>query len=314
MADPQTANVGLYQPTRGSDPGTWDSPVNANTGATDSLVSNVATIPLSNAPVTLTTPPNSGAAWSGPYQSQSGILVFTGALTANVTVTLPRPGFWVVYNLCTGAFVVKLASIAPGNLICAPPGEALHIYCDGVNVNYINLARIGEYLFLGASAVPAWIAGCTVPPYLNCDGTTFSAVTYPTLNTLLGGNTLPDLRGRTFAALNQGTGRLSAAGVNGNNLLAAGGGDTQAFLQTYLPAINWTVVDTRTWATTFSPNNLATAGYGAFGGNPQYVNPALPGAVTVSGGSLTVSSGGSATPLPTLQPTTVGGLIMIRAG
>jgi hypothetical protein len=39
-------------------------------------------------------------------------------------------------------------------------------------------------------------AGQTLPPsYLLCDGSTFNAVTFPTLNTVLGGNKLPDMRG-----------------------------------------------------------------------------------------------------------------------
>ena len=39
-------------------------------------------------------------------------------------------------------------------------------------------------------------AGKVLPPsYLLCDGSTFNALTFPTLNTVLGGNTLPDMRG-----------------------------------------------------------------------------------------------------------------------
>lgn len=41
--------------------------------------------------------------------------------------------------------------------------------------------------------------GTTAPAgWLFCDGSTFSAATYPELNTLLGGNTLPDLRNRSL--------------------------------------------------------------------------------------------------------------------
>jgi microcystin-dependent protein len=43
-----------------------------------------------------------------------------------------------------------------------------------------------------------WATALMTAPngFLFCDGSTFSAVTYPALNTLLGGNTLPDLRGK----------------------------------------------------------------------------------------------------------------------
>ena len=43
--------------------------------------------------------------------------------------------------------------------------------------------------------VIAWPTSSVPTNYLECDGSTFSAVTYAALNTLLGGNTLPDLRG-----------------------------------------------------------------------------------------------------------------------
>ena len=311
MADPQTANLLLYQPTRGSDPGTWDSPVNANTGAVDSLASNVAIVALTNAPVTLTTPPNSGAAWAGPYQSQSGILRFTGALTSNVTVTLPRPGFWMVENLCTGAFVVTLASAAPGNVICAPPGEATYIYCDGVNVKYVDFGRVGSYIDLAVSAVPAWIAGCTIKPYLNCDGSVFSSATYPALATILGTTTLPDLRGRVRAALNQGTGRISASGVNGDVILSAGGADIEIIAKANLPNYNLNVTDPTHFHTlaqltpqqgSGAPLAAATGGGGGTGST---------GAAATG---ITVGLGGGGTALPTMPPVQVAGLTLIRAG
>lgn len=43
--------------------------------------------------------------------------------------------------------------------------------------------------------VIAWPTSSVPTNYLECDGSTFSAGTYAALNTLLGGNTLPDLRG-----------------------------------------------------------------------------------------------------------------------
>lgn len=263
--------------------------------------------------MTLTTPPNSGASWSGPYQSQSGILRFTGTLSAAVTVTLPRAGFWIVENLCTvSTYYVALASAAPGNVICAPPGEATHVYCDGTDVRYIDLGRVGSYLDLGTATVPAWITNCTVKPYLNCDGTTFSAITYPALNALLGGNTLPDLRGRVRAALNQGTGRISASGVNGDTFLAAGGADTETILKANLPSYNLTVTDPG-HTHTISPFNQPTQvgsgpaiGWYATGG----------GSVTTSNNTtgVTVSTGGSGTALETLPPVQIAGLTLIRAG
>lgn len=262
-------------------------------------------------------PPSSGAAWAGPYQSQSAVLRFTGTLLNSVAVILPRPGFWIVENLCTvGSFVVVLGSVTyPANeFICAPPGEAVHIYCDGTNVRFVDFGRVGSYLDLATTSIPLWIAGCTKRPYLNCDGTTFSGTTYPALASLLGGTTLPDLRGRSRIALDQGTGRVTTAGsgVDGTTLLAAGGAQNQTILQANFPNIQLPVTDpkhshaiTPSAATTvavFGPsgsaNNLATAG----ANNTQ---PAATG--------ITVSTGGSGTPLTTVPPVQVSGLTLIRA-
>ena len=83
------------------------------------MAGSVATIGLTNAPVTLSTPPNTGAAWSGPYQSQSAVLRFTGTLTANCVVTMPAPGFYIVENLCTvGAFYVQLHEVNDSCAAC----------------------------------------------------------------------------------------------------------------------------------------------------------------------------------------------------
>ena len=49
-------------------------------------------------------------------------------------------------------------------------------------------AWIGEVRMLATATIPAG--------WLLCDGSTFSAATYPLLNTLLGGTTLPDFRDR----------------------------------------------------------------------------------------------------------------------
>lgn len=312
MSDPQTTQLGLYTPSRGSDAGTWDLPVNANSSATDSLLANVFIIALTNANVTLTTPPNSGAAWAGPYGSQSGILKFTGTLTGNCTITLPRTGAWIVENLCTvGAFYVALASSAPGKVICAPPGEATHIYCDGTDVKYVDLGRVGSYLDLGASAVPAWITNCSVPPYLNCDGTTFNAVTYPVLNTLLGGNTLPDLRGRSRAALNQGTGRITTAGggVDGNTLLAAGGSQTHTLTTAEMPS--------HTHTDSGHIHDVGTNGSNIFAtGSP--LHPAYfgtgSGTLNTLTGTANIQNTGGGGAHSIMNPVAIGGLTLIRAG
>ncbi len=45
-------------------------------------------------------------------------------------------------------------------------------------------------------SISMWYTATAPDNWLFCDGTTFTATDYPTLNTVLGGNTLPDLKGR----------------------------------------------------------------------------------------------------------------------
>jgi hypothetical protein len=242
MADPQSPTVGFYDQTTGSNSGTWGVVLNANFLASDSLVGNVFTISLTGlggSSVTLTTPPNSGSSWAGPYASQSAVIKLTGSLSGNCTVFLPRPGFWIFDNQCTtsGSAFIAIQSISAGKYINAPPGEIFHAYCDGTDVKYVNLDHVGSYMQLATSTVPSWIANQSVPPYLNCDGSAFSGVTYPALAALLGGTTLPDSRGRFMATLNQGTGRLTSGvgGLDGNTLLAGSVTQSQTLTAGQMP-------------------------------------------------------------------------------
>ncbi len=52
-----------------------------------------------------------------------------------------------------------------------------------------------QSLGVPVGTVIMWAGQALPPSYLLCDGTTFDAVKYPTLNTALGGNRLPDMRG-----------------------------------------------------------------------------------------------------------------------
>lgn len=245
MADPQTVNVGLSVPTRGSDVGVWDTPVNADFTALDGLFGGVQTVSASSVPITLTSPAGFTPTPSGgPTQAQNGVLRFTGTLTAGVQVTLPLPGYIIIENLTTGAFLLTFRAIGSGEIIAVDQGIQQHVYNDGTNVRFVNLPPIGSYLDLCDASTPLWVNACTKPPYLLCDGSTFSAVTYPYLNVKLGGNTLPDFRGRSGFYLNSGTGRLTSggAGIDGNTRFAAGGnnGMTASLLPTI--TVNGTVI------------------------------------------------------------------------
>lgn len=68
-------------------------------------------------------------------EAGNGILVFTGALTASISVIVPtaptRP--WVVFNNTTGAFTLTVKT-ASGTGVAVPQGRREIVYCDGTNV------------------------------------------------------------------------------------------------------------------------------------------------------------------------------------
>jgi hypothetical protein len=217
MVDPTTVNTSLAIPIRGSDVGTWDLPVNGNFNAIDAMFGGVATIALTSASITLLS-----------TQGQQSVFRFTGTLTANVAVVLPNifKG-WTVDNQITNSpssFAVLLATSGSTYFLGAPPGQN-DVFYDGTTIYYRNMGKIGEYWDYASSGVPTWVSASTKPPYLNCNGTTFSSATYPILTSILGSTTLPDSRGRVRMALTQGTSLVSSAvsGLGGDTIFASGG-------------------------------------------------------------------------------------------
>lgn len=314
MPDPLTTNLQLAQPTRGSDAGTWDVPVNGNSGILDDAFGSVASIALSSTGVTLTI-----------AQAQKAVLRFSGTITANIAVLLPATPsifkFWTVENNTTGNFYVTLGNYAGGNVVGLPPYEPVQVYSDGTDMKFLNLGRVGSYVDLATTAVPSWITNSTVPPYLNCDGSTFSSATYPALYALLGTTTLPDSRGRFRATLNQGTGRIVSPGLDANTLLAGGG--SQLITQANLPSVNFstagivsvTINNDATWqGFNGSPGagnavaQLASSAPNANAGT-SFWGIAPTGSVNLSGGYA--ASGGSASKYA--PPSYAGGLTLIRA-
>lgn len=319
MAEPQTVNGGLIVPNTGDLVGTWGSAaLNPDFVAVDGFLCGVQTVSASSIPIILTSPagftPTPGG---GPTQAQNAVLRFTGAISAGISVTLPLPGYYIIENLTTGAFILQFRAIGVGQLICVDQGEIQHIYNDGTNVRFVNLGRIGSYLDICDASVPPWIQNCTVPPYLLCDGSTFSAVTYPYLNVKLGGTTLPDFRGRAAYYLNSGTGRLTSAGagIDGNTRFAAGGVNGIIIGTSNLPPYTPTGTIPNTPVTTINFTNLAVG----TGGQQVFTVVAGNGSTT-SGVTTTVSpsfagnaQGGTSTGINNAAPGVVSGIRLIRA-
>lgn len=317
MAEPVTTNKAFIVPNTGDLPGLWGSQaLNPDLIAIDGIFGGFATISLSSGSVTLSVPAGFTATpGPGPTQSQNALIRLTGALGSAAQVVFPMPGFYIVENLCTGAFPVTLASVGVGNVIGAPPNQKIQVFNDGLNVDYVSLPPIGTYLDMAATAVPPWIGASSVPPYLNCNGSTFSSATYPQLALLLGGTTLPDSRGRTRFALSQTTGRITNVGgngIDGTTLLAAGG--SQALLQAMFPAFTMTVsIPGGQGSHSHVYQSVKETGFGG-GGGAQFDTyiAANTNASALPAMTGTAATGGSAAPL--LPPGYVGGLTLIRAG
>lgn len=302
-------NLDLELVARGGDVGTWDTPTNSNWTIVDSVVGGIATIPISNSGVIL-----SGA------QFQSRNLTFTGTITTNIVITFPTSftKSYEVQNLCSGtsaAIVVLETTAAGGQAIACPPGETVDVFNDGTNLKFKNLGRIGSYVDYAGSAVPNWVSGCTVPPYLPCTAASFSSATYPILATILGGTLTPDRRGTVAANLDQGVGRLT----NFSGFLTVGGAQNVTVAAGNLPALGVAISDPLHFHQ--YPSISVQIGNG---GAIQYSGPVIVplgsggGANNTStvgtGISATANSGGANTALANVQPTTIIGITMIRAG
>ena len=315
---PTTVNGGLIIPNTGDLPGTWGSnALNPNFVSIDGLFGGATTISASNAPIVLTSPSGFAPTPSaGPTQAQNAVLQFTGTLTANVQVTLPIPGYYIINNQTTGAFVLSFRAIGSGQVIAVDQQDDVHIYNNGTNVRFVNLGRIGETaMWAGLTALPAWVTACTQQPYLVCDGTVYNFTAYPALAQRLlgkfGGNgistfAVPDSQGRLQLPYD-GTGtRITSAvsGINGQTIGAAGGDqNTQAHSHTFAGTPN---------GTNFAVSgNLAAVNFGSSGFGGNWINSLNVSQVpTPAGTNSTFGAGAS----QNVQPSQVTGIMVIRAG
>ncbi len=239
MADPTTSNILLAIPTRGSDVGVWDTPVNGDFTALDGILGGNATISLSVATTLLLSVPATGtvSAVAGPNQSQNAVIKFTGTLAGNAVVQLTLPRTYIFDNQCTVA--TSYIQIAPasgtGTKIGLPPGQKTRVAYDGTNVDYVGMPLVGSFLDICVSTTPVWMTACTTLPWLLADGTTYSTSIYSALGNMLGssfgGNGIttfgvPDVQSRSRISLDTGgVNRVTNAtsGIAGATLGATGG-------------------------------------------------------------------------------------------
>jgi microcystin-dependent protein len=313
MVSTFTSNVQLEEPARMDYVGTWDLPINSNTTNLDLMLGGIASIVIGSTTVTLT---------SSQYLCKT--IAFSGTLTNNTQVIFPSSisKSYEIYNLTNnpGVYQIVLKSTGTGRTLCAPPFDVTDVFYNATwsSSNYsgfhLKNRLVGSLWDHGGSSVPAWVSLSSPMPYLNCDGSNFSPTLYPMLNSFLGGTTLPDLRGNVKATLNQGTGRLVNV-INGNTNLAIGGTDTVTLTAAQLASHTHanTLSDpghTHPLTAVFSTPVSAQTGGGGFSGAVSAGNTGT-GYTSMS---INNAAAGSGAFHSNLQPTTVCGITLIRAG
>lgn len=298
MADPTTVNTSLAVPIRGTDTGTWDTPVNANFTSLDAMMGGVTSLALSSTSVTLAT-----------SQALVSVIRLTGTLLANVSITLPGIyKFWTIDNQLLNSpssFAATLVSTSGASIIGMPPSTQ-DVFYDGTNVKYKNLGKFGEYWDYIGPTVPTWITASTIPPYLNCNGTTFSSATYPLLANHLGTTTLPDSRGRVRAALNAGTARITSIITD---TIAASGGDQNMQLHSHGNSLN-DPTHVHNTATAVAVNGGSPVNVGGTGSGGSFIIVGTTAAATGMSINNANAGGGAA---QNVQPTYMGGITLLRA-
>lgn len=317
MPDPTTQR-GLIIPSHGADVDAWDVPLNANSTRIDQLFGAVLAVGTTGGQTDLTVD-----------QCANGVIRVSGTLTSGALLRIPGlSAYFIVENLTTGNFTLQFSTLAgAGQVIAVDRGATVTIYSDGTNCKFVGLPCVGSYLDICDATVPAWVTACTVPPYLNCNGGTFSAITYPYLAAKLGGTTLPDFRGRAPYFLNQGTSRLTSggAGIDGNTNFAAGGANGVTLAANQIPTIT---ASNNSQSITVSLPGAGKLPYGiigdltlfsasATGANVSIYSPAnqwgFANSITSNNAISATYTNGSQVIIGSTAPGIVGGIRMIRA-
>lgn len=149
MADPLTSTIRLTQPTVSGDSGLWGGLLNGDLAYVDEAINQTITVSIADTNVTLT------ADGSSSDQARYLRYNFTGALTADRTVTLPanvKVGY--ASNNTTGGHNVILS--AGGTTLTLASSAWALFQCDGSNITRLPIAgtstndnaqtgEIGEY-------------------------------------------------------------------------------------------------------------------------------------------------------------------------
>lgn len=129
MASSFTTNKSLEKPANGDYVDTWNVPVNGDMDIIDQAFGGTTALNATGGSATLT---------STQYRSLS--LSVTGAITGNVTYTIPAGvgGAWVVRNATTGSFDVIFTVSGSATPVTLLRNKLNYIYSDGTNMRSIT--------------------------------------------------------------------------------------------------------------------------------------------------------------------------------
>lgn len=117
----------------GENRATWGTKANNDFNLIEFAIAGATTIAMSDANQTLTT------ANGTTDEARSAILIFTGALTANRTITIPTVSkTYVIQNATTGGFDLNITTSAIGAVVAVVPNASTQlVFTDGTD-SYIS--------------------------------------------------------------------------------------------------------------------------------------------------------------------------------
>jgi hypothetical protein len=133
MVSTFTTNKSLEKPGNGDYVDTWNVPVNADMDVVDQAFGGTTSLNATGGSATLTA-----------AQYRSLIFSVTGAMSANVTYTVPSGvgGQWIVYNSTTdasgGPWTITIASGGGGASVVIPRSTSTLIYSNGTTVFLVS--------------------------------------------------------------------------------------------------------------------------------------------------------------------------------
>lgn len=125
-----TPNKALTLPQVGGDTNSWGTENNGTISALDTITGGTASINCAG----MVDVQMSAA------DAQNLIIKPFGLLGGNINLLFPQPGFYLIDNLCTGAFALTAKNTSGGVGVVAPQGTPIWVATDGTTVWQPNIS------------------------------------------------------------------------------------------------------------------------------------------------------------------------------